>query len=163
MILTAGSAEAMIPNSAADCSNAYTADALKCPVGSALSLRKARRQLDKGKCPRHTSNYAIQPRDDLAASSTKWVLAKPTGLFYKIGRSVCRELKLKGDITIAAYVWRTRSGGVTGQATTDVDTVVSKTGPALKTSTNYAFTLWERTLRLYRRDRQFAKSNFLSE
>ena len=33
----------------------YTADALKCPVRSGFSLRKARRQLDKGKCPRHTN------------------------------------------------------------------------------------------------------------
>ncbi len=31
----------------------YTADALKCPLQSALSLRKARRQLDKGERPRH--------------------------------------------------------------------------------------------------------------
>ncbi len=38
----------------------YTADTLKCPVRSALSLRKARRQLDRGKCPRPTTGPRTQ-------------------------------------------------------------------------------------------------------
>ena len=42
----------------------YVADALKCPVRNALSLRKARRQLDKGKCPRYIDDVAYDPGAD---------------------------------------------------------------------------------------------------
>ncbi len=37
----------------------YIADALKYPVRIALSLRKARRKLDKGKCPRHNGPLPV--------------------------------------------------------------------------------------------------------
>ena len=90
-------------------------------------------------------------------------VANPTGLFYKIGRGICQDLKITGDITIAAWVCRSRSGGATGRATTDVDTIVSKTDPARKNPTDFAFVIWERSLRLYRGDRQFAESERISE
>lgn len=70
---------------------------------------------------------------------------------------IAHDLKIPRDITIAAWVYRIRSGGEDGKALSDRDTIVAKV-PLTNKNSDFAFMIWEDHLRLYGNMEHYAKS-----